>query len=503
MAGGKTRALCEEALDLALEHPGILLPLFRQKHTAITNTTRKTFYEQVLPPELRPHVRIKNSQGEDWIRFWNKSEIHFVGLDDPGKWFSSEIGQCGFDEAHEMDEKDVILILTRLRQRCQTCILSGVVDCGHMPHGAMLTFNPANPGHWLQQWFILGAEKTERGFKRDSLYLPEATASIGSSEFVIAKPSDNPYLPPGYVDQSLAGLPPAARRRYLEGLWEYVEGACFFDLDALTWYQSEATLMPILQGVTAGSPTGRKDDPVKLQRKSGGGLQVFKTPVRERWDDAGERKLPAHRYVIAVDAASGTAQDWSAIQVIDVDELEQVAELQVKLDPDQLALEAFRLAAVYNGGLIVPETTGGWGFAVVKQVQKLLPGWKGAPEFKPRIYTRPVIDRLSQKFTDKVGFDTNLRTRGMILTTLEQLIRERLIGIPGQRTLAELGAFAYDEPNAQGEYKKPQARAGSHDDLCLALAIGAQIAVSLPRQLKRQDHQRREPAYAATGWGGR
>ena len=65
MGGGKSRALCEEVFDMMLEYPGIVIPVFRQLHTAITNSTRRTFLEQVLPPELRGRkdlVRIKNSQ---------------------------------------------------------------------------------------------------------------------------------------------------------------------------------------------------------------------------------------------------------------------------------------------------------------------------------------------------------------------------------------------------------------------------------------------------------
>src|SRR5579872_7471503 len=84
MGGGKSFALCQEAFDWMLEYPGILLPVFRQKHTAIGNTTRKTFLEQVLPAELRTRkdlVRIVDSQGKDFVEFlWNGSQVHFVGL---------------------------------------------------------------------------------------------------------------------------------------------------------------------------------------------------------------------------------------------------------------------------------------------------------------------------------------------------------------------------------------------------------------------------------------
>lgn len=502
MAGGKTRAMCEEAFDLALEHPGILLPLFRQKHTAITNTTRKTFFEQVLPAELRDHCRVKNSGGEDYCRLWNGSEIHFVGLDDPIKWHSAEIGAVGFDEAHEIAEQDVLTLITRLRQRCRDCLKARRKECPHMPRRAMLAFNPAQPGHWLQHWFILGASPTEHGFLKEALYASEAEEPLGDCEFIFARAADNPFLPPGYIEQTLSGLPVQLRRRYLEGRWEHIGDSCFFDVEALAAYEEEALAVePILVGRTEGETLGKGAQRIRLARQQNGPLVVFSAPVRERDDpdDPEGRPLPAHRYVVAVDAASGTAQDWSACQVVSVDDCAQVAELQVKLDPDQLAVEAFRLAAVYNGALIVPEVTGGWGFAVAKHVQGLQRAWRGNPQAKPRLYTRPVIDRISQRWTDRLGFDTNLKTRAHVLATLEQAIRERSVAIPGRRTLAELAAFVY-EPRPSGEYGKPQARASAHDDLTMALAIGVTVALSQPKALRTVVTRPRRPALAATGY---
>ena len=48
-------------------------------------------------------VRIVNSGGNDYVELkWLGSQVHFVGLDNPGRWFSTEIGAVGFDEAHEI-----------------------------------------------------------------------------------------------------------------------------------------------------------------------------------------------------------------------------------------------------------------------------------------------------------------------------------------------------------------------------------------------------------------
>lgn len=504
MGGGKTRALCEEAFDYALERPGILLPIVRQVHTSIINTTRKTFLDQVLPPELRSRkdlVRIKQSQGEDFVEFlWNGSQIHFMGLDNPGKVFSAEFGAVFFDEAHQIMERDVLTMNSRVRQRCQVCNEAGIADCRHMPHTLVFAFNPASPNHWLNKWFRLAAEPTEWGFKRDTVVPTDAEESVGDMEFFLALPTDNPFLPPNYAGRNLAGMSKMEKRRYLLGMWEHIDGAGFFDADALTLYHEHAqTVTPILKGEPAGDPAGKGDKPALVAR-SNGRLEVYRTPVRTHVNKAGD-EVKAHRYVVTADASSGASADWSAIQVIDVDELEQVAEWQGKVDPDQLAELAFLIACVYNGALLAVEVTGGWGLATMRRVIHLIGRWQGPPESKPRIYTRRTIGRLSDRFTDLIGWDTQTGTRALMLGTLEECVREGALQIHGQRTLAEMSAFSFPE-NRQGliNYAKPQARAGDHDDLVMALAIGVYIATKQPKQARQLPRREETVAFSAAGY---
>lgn len=434
---------------------------------------------QVVDPRLI--VRSRASGGEDYIELWNGSRIHFVGLEDPYRWYSSEIGMAAFDECQEIDEDTVLRILTRLRQRCQDCERSSSNNCNHIPNKAIMTFNPGNPGHWLQKWFIEGGERSEHGFYKKELWMEGALVPLGDCEFFFAKATDNPHLPPGYVDQTLSGMKEWMRRRYLEGLWEFISGTCFFDVDALRHYQLLAEkVVPLCNGTTAGdipadirhrtrdAPKPKADMQIRIIPK-GGPLTVFKKPVKESHDDKG-RKIPAHRYVLSVDASSGRGDDYSAIQVIDVDEFEQVAEWQGKVETGLVAMEAYRIGRIYNNAMIVPEITGGWGLAI-DQVLK---------QYRyPRLYTRRVIDRLSQKYTDRTGYDTTTRTRMVILESLETALREREFKLHSLRALNELGTFVYSER------EKPEAQPGCNDDLVMALAIGVKVASDLPRQLKQ------------------
>lgn len=488
-----------------LQYPGILVPIFRQVHTDMALSTRRTFLEQVLPPELRERkdlVKIRQSQGNDYVEFlWNGSSVHFVGLDRPGRVFGTEFGAAMFDEAHEMLVGDITTVYTRLRQRCTKCLEKSLTDCTHMPHRMVFAFNPSYPGHWLQEWFMMGATQTELGFKKDELFIGESGESAGSCEFFRSYPTDNPFLPESYINKNLASLPPWKKRRFLMGLWEH-EGGSFFDDEAIATQEEDARKSdPLVIGELAGDLTGTDDeDRQRVVKHPTGRLLVFQKPVRWHVTKDGN-EIQSHRYVVAVDASSGAGADYSAVQVISVEELEQVAEWQGKIDPDKLAEVAFLLACIYNGAMLAPEITGGWGFAVVKRVQAMIGNWQGSPKSKPTIYTRPIVDRLSQKFTDRIGWDTNVKSRGQMLDVLEQTLRDGSLTIHGLRTLAELSAFALpDRIGEVGDYRSPRAQKGAHDDLVIALAIGVAVATKLPRNQKPRNEIPYQPVFEATGW---
>ena len=480
MGGGKTRALCEKAFELMLQYPSIRILMARNTHASIEETTKLCMMEDVVPPEAIKSSR--SSQSQDWIKLHNDSRCHFIGLEDPVRWFSSEVGALFFDECHEIAEDPVVKLITRLRQRCMDCRKNGLRDCPHFPHTAHFGFNPENPGHWLYKWFLEGATLDQwpsgefKGYHKDALLTTGAVKPIGRADFIFARATDNPYLPSDYVDKNLATLPELLRRRYLEGEWLYVSGRSYFDVEALTEYATRV-VEPKITGVSESEPK------VRL-RPGNGPWWVWKSPVR----------IPQpHRYIVSVDVASGTANDFSAIQVVSIEDFEQVAEFQAQLDPTLVALEASRIAKIYNTALVAPEITGGWGFAIVSELERLR---------YPNIYTRPIFDRLSKKWTDALGWDTTLKSRAVMLETLERVLREREFVLNSPRCLTELSSFVWPEQrHGDGPYKGvPQAQPGSNDDLVMALAIAVTLAVQRPRQLRTvvQEFETR-PAELVTG----
>ena len=487
MGGGKSRCGCEIIFDAALDNPGIVALIARQAHTSIVETTKKTMMNQVIT-DGRLITKSRASGGEDYIELWNGSRIHFIGLEDPLRWYSSEIGYLFFDECQEIEEDTVLRLMTRLRQ-------TGEDGKTPMPNKTILTFNPGNPGHWLQRWFITGSERREYGLYKPELWLEGALKSIGDAEFFFAKAEDNPHLPFGYVEDQLGGMKEWMRRRYLEGLWEFISGKCFFDTDALREYELRARDTPVLfNGVTAGDidadvnhRTGRgpkpESDKIRVTKGSGP-LSVWKTPIRAH-TDAQDKLQPAHRYVLSIDASSGRGSDWSAIEVIDVDSFEQVAEMHLMLETGLVAEEAYRLGRIYNDALVVPELSGGWGLAVEQVLKRMR---------YPRMYTRKTMDRLSQKYTDRTGWDTTTRTRMVVIEALETAIREREFGLYSLRAINEMGTFVYSED------EKAEAQPGCNDDLVMSLAIGIFVSSQLPRQLRKVIEKPHSPQFAVTGY---
>jgi hypothetical protein len=283
----------------------------------------------------------------------------------------------------------------------------------------------------------------------------------------------------------LGGLKPLLRKRYLEGQWIYVSGQSFFDLDALSEYEKRVR-PPWKIGVAEGDPLrdkhgniSRKDKP-RLKEDRDGNWWVWEPPIREREVDG--KKVPAHRYVAAVDVSSGTANDFSAIQVVDVDAFAQVAEFQALIDPDLLALEAARIGLIYNDALIAPEITGGWGASVVRKLEQL--------KYR-RIYTRRVEDRLAKKFTDVLGWDTTNASRSYMTDKLEEVLREREFELKSPRCLGELASFVYPKKKGKGEFEmSPRAQAGANDDLVITLAMAIAVTLKLPKELRRPKEQR-------------
>ena len=176
-----------------------------------------------------------------------------------------------------------------------------------------------------------------------------------------------------------------------------------------------------------------------------------------------EQPLDGLEYVVVGDVARGDGKDYSTVQVIRCDTMEQVAEYQGKITADMYAPLIAEIAAEYNNALLVIENNRDYG--VLSKLEEL--------EY-PNLYyslksTHDYVDQLvAQAKNGIAGFTMSMKTRPLVIAKLEEFIRNGVIKINSVRTASELKTFIWQNGRAQ-------AMRGYNDDLVIALAIACWV----------------------------
>ena len=199
----------------------------------------------------------------------------------------------------------------------------------------------------------------------------------------------------------------------------------------------------MLEAMERGLAPGKRMmvDERGLHPSVGGAIEVWQRPVDGVYYDMG------------VDIASGQGSDGdkTAIEVIRRDTLEQVAECITSTDPASKEFEEriYWLGMVYNTAQIVPDVTGGWGWALLSALTRLdYPAiWQQRNHMDAR-------DAMSQK----MGFHYTKQSK-------TQLINNMMLTVTQHRPLIH-SSYLYQEMVAflevdQGEWR---AASGSTDD---------------------------------------
>lgn len=176
---------------------------------------------------------------------------------------------------------------------------------------------------------------------------------------------------------------------------------------------------------------------------------------------------PDKSYIIGGDVSTGGGQDFSTLQIICVEDMEQVGELKIKIDADEIADITYAAAKVYNDAFVALEWNS-MGSAACLRLNKQL-GYKNM--FYSRnvldMHTRPKDMRKSQKIVEGVaipGFVTTSKTRPLLMECLIRTMRERQVIINSKRLLSEFDNFVKIK-------NKEQHERGFNDDLIFAFAI--------------------------------
>jgi len=212
--GGKSWLGCVWITTLCLKYPGIRTLIGRTVLQQLKLTTLNTLFEVFQMMGLKSGDHYNYNGQSNTITFYNKSEIILKDLQyqpsDPNydSLGGIEVSAVFVDEAAQVSHLCFSILKSRIRYKLKEFNLIPKM---------LLTCNPGP--NWIKKDF----------------YLPftQGTLSIDKA-FVAALPLDNPHLPESYIEM-LKGLPPAQRRRLLEGDWNYMEESdSLFDFDKIT-----------------------------------------------------------------------------------------------------------------------------------------------------------------------------------------------------------------------------------------------------------------------------
>jgi hypothetical protein len=198
---GKSRALVEIAIDFALDYPGTRILIGRKDFKDLRTTTMEEFYRHCPPGMLQ-----RSHGSEHWcdvgVSKGSTARIFFDELKDYLSQGSEQYGLVCVDEAGEVPETTMLMLLTRMREP-------------HAAKRAIICASNPWPG-WFKRWFV------DRELPEDAL-----AAVGGRVTFIPARMEDNPSLPPNYEATLRAVLPADWVQRFVEGRWDAFVGQVY------------------------------------------------------------------------------------------------------------------------------------------------------------------------------------------------------------------------------------------------------------------------------------
>jgi hypothetical protein len=187
------------------------------------------------------------------------------------------------------------------------------------------------------------------------------------------------------------------------------------------------------------------------------------------WRKPEENKI----YAIGGDPAEGLAHgDDTVLEVFCVDDGEQVFEAQGKIDPMAGAEIAFMLGTWYNNALVCIENNKDGG---MNRILFEL-GYRN-------IYYQMRDDgKAISGMTQKLGFNTNIRTRAQLITLSKNYVQDGSVTIRSEFLLAQMEVFGL-------EGGKFQAIAGAHDDIVMSFLLCMEsFRMQLLHEIGRTNH---------------
>lgn len=336
-------------------------------------------------------------------------EFHYIAFDELEQWFKSQF--------------TFICMANRTKIARIKCYIRA-------------SANPGGVGHrWVRRLFLDGKKPYET-YKEEYVMpgvMGRTIKLTRTSCFIPARVFDNQIMlkaNPGYL-ANLNSLPEDERRAYLYGDWDALSAGSIFDKVGLQEQEKK-----VEEPRWVGDLKDMRDwvQPVANEL---GNLRMWDNP------------RPKDQYVIGADPKQGdSGGDPCSAHVVNRRTWEVVATWHGWKDAFSFAQVLRDLGYYYNTAEIVVENN------------------LEACAMKLRELGYSYLYRNEQK---KIGFQTNLKTRGYLISTLQMVIRENSGTVRERETLDEFHDFIRDPDS-----NKIAARGGCHDDRVISLALAWQ-----------------------------
>lgn len=423
---GKSIFAGRKVLERVTSEPGHRWLVVRK----VARTLRESCFAQLIG-QLSDHYagngyRVNKSDMK--ITFRNGSEIIFAGLDDVEKLKSIyDITGIWIEEASEILESDFNQLDIRLRTA--------------FPHylQIILSFNPVSITHWLKKRFFDKTDPLAR--VHESTYKVNRFATADQVRTLENFRETDEYF----------------YEVYALGMWG-VTGKTVFNGKAVTARLLE-DIKPVRRGYFLYRDTGTALADIRWQDDEQGFILIYREA---------ENGVP---YVIGGDTA-GDGSDAFSGQVLDNRDGRQVCAMKLQTDEDLYAKQLYCLGLMYNTALIGVEAN--FSTFPIRELERLR---------YPKQYVRETIDDYTHKARQSFGWRTQSNNRNYIIAKLIEAAREDISCVSDKWTLEEMLTFVRNPDTF-----RPEAEAGAHDDMVMALAIAHAIreqqsaTVSLPKE---------------------
>ena len=220
--------------------------------------------------------------------------------------------------------------------------------------------------------------------------------------------------------------------------------------------------------------------------------------VKETW--IWKPPIEGHRYILGCDNSSGSAEDFTAIQILDLDAIDettgtpyidQVLEYNGKITGEIAASIINQYAHTYNDALVVVEDIGGYGSATILSLlsMKYPNMYYDDPGLKTPTILKKYVDYKINKDDKLPGFHTS-NVRFQMIAKFVELLKNNGLRIRSKRVINELDTWIFRNG-------RPDHMDGFHDDLLTCLSM---IVYVMEYSLLRNEQQKKKDTAILGAW---